>query len=51
MNSQKITSLLFIESNLCCSAETEMRLMDIGGNLLSSLFIDKMNGTINDMNL
>lgn len=25
--------------------------MDIGGNLLSSLFIDKMNGSISDMNL
>ncbi len=51
MNSQKITKLLFIESNLCCSAETEMRLLDIGGNMLSSLFIDKMNGLINDMHL
>jgi hypothetical protein len=28
-----------------------MRLLDIGGNLLSSLFIDKMNGTINDMHM
>lgn len=51
MNSQKITRLLFIESNLCCSAETEMRLLDIGGNLLASMFVDKMNGIINDMSL
>lgn len=28
-----------------------MRLLDIGGNLLASMFVDKMNGTINDMSL
>lgn len=51
MNSQKITRLLFIESNLVASAETEMRLLDIGGKLVASHFIDKNNGVINDMHI
>ena len=51
MNSQKITRLLFIESNLVASAETEMRLLDIGGKLLASHFIDKNNGIINGMHV
>ena len=33
------------------SAETEMRLLDIGGKLLASHFIDKNNGIINGMHV
>lgn len=49
MNSQKITRLLFLESNLIVAAETEMRIIDNGGNLIASHFVDKNNGLITNI--
>ena len=49
MNSQKITRMLFLENRLICSSETEVRVLDMTGALLTSYFVDKANGTIADI--
>lgn len=49
MNSQKITRMHFIQNNVIIAAETEVRIVDAGGNVIGSHLIDKNNGTVNDM--
>jgi hypothetical protein len=51
MNSQKISRMHFIQNNLITSSETEVRMIDIEGKTLASFFVDKNNGTINDIAL
>ncbi len=41
----------FIQNNLIAAAETELRLLDLSGTVLTSYFVDKNNGVITDIEL
>ena len=43
--------LSFIENNIIASAESEIRILDLTGTLLTSYFVDKNNGFINDVSV
>ena len=51
MNSQRIGRLRFIENNLIAASESEMRIIDYGGSMLCSYFVDKNNGTITNIDI
>ena len=46
MNSQRINRLLFIQNHIIGASETQIRIVDLSGQLLTSYFVDKNNGTI-----
>ncbi len=51
MNSQRINRLRFIENHLIGASETEIRIIDLSGSILSSYFVDKNNGSITDIHV
>lgn len=51
MNSQRINKLLFIQNHIIGASETEIRIVDLSGTLLTSYFVDKNNGAITNINV
>ena len=51
MSSQRINRLRFIENNLIAGSETEIRIIDLGGSILSSYIVDKNNGSIANISI